>query len=91
MEEELVDVDITNIKTDKQVHPHNENTAWRSQGEKYNNKPNDPAYFRDYYRLHAKDQIECERCGKTIFKVSKCKHLRSLKCRLAYAESKNKN
>ena len=39
MSEELIDVNIENIKIDRKVNPHNEKTAWRSQGEKYDSRP----------------------------------------------------
>ncbi len=36
--------------------------------------------------MHAKDEMVCDKCDKTIFKHNKARHLKSLKCRLAYLE-----
>ena len=33
MSEELIDVNIENIQIVRKVNPHNEKTAWKSQGE----------------------------------------------------------
>ena len=39
MPEELIDVNIENIEIVRKVNPRNEQTAWRSQGEKYDSRP----------------------------------------------------
>ena len=39
MSEEIQDANIENIPIIKKVNPHNERTAWRSQGEKYDSRP----------------------------------------------------
>ncbi len=89
MEETLVDVDITNIKIDRKVNPLSEKTAWRSQGEKYNSKPNDTEYYKKYFQEHKHDKTNCERCGKEILKWGMSKHQKSMKCRLTYLEAQN--
>ncbi len=87
MSEEIQDANIENIPIIKKVNPHNEKTAWRSQGEKYDSRPtNYKEYFTNYYKLHCKDTILCEKCDKTILKGKKARHQKSLHCRLAYLE-----
>ena len=87
MSEELIDVNIENIQIVRKVNPHNERTAWRSQGEKYDCRPtNYTEYFRNYYKLHCKDATVCEKCSKNILQTTKARHQKSLHCRLAFFE-----
>ena len=68
MSKELIEEIKETITICKKVNPHNEKTAWRSQGEKYNNRPlNYTEYYNDYYKLHCKDRINCDKCGKHIY------------------------
>ena len=46
MSEELIDVNIENIQIVRKVNPHNEKTAWRSQGEKYDSRPTN---YKEYF------------------------------------------
>lgn len=87
MENTLTDVDITNIKTNKKVNPQNYKTAWRSDGNKYDNRPNDPDYYKNYFQEHKNDKTICEICGKELLKRSKAKHKKSKKCRLEASNS----
>ena len=87
MSEELIDVNIENTTICKKVNPHNEKTAWRSQGEKYNSRPiNYTEYYNDYYKLHCKDRIVCEKCGKNVLLLTKSRHQKSLHCRIAFLQ-----
>ena len=87
MSEELIDVNIENIEITKKVNPHNDKTAWRSQGEKYDYRPINPKeYYKDYFKLHCKDRINCDRCGKSVLLLSKSKHYKTLHCRLTVLE-----
>ena len=87
MSEELIDVNIENITICKKVNPHNEKTAWRSQGEKYDCRPsNYTEYYNNYYKLHCKDRIVCEKCGKHILLLTKSRHQKSLHCKFAFLE-----
>ena len=87
MSEELIDVNIENTTICKKVNPHNEKNAWRSQGEKYNSRPiNYTEYYNDYYKLHCKDRIVCEKCGKNVLLLTKSRHQKSLHCRIAFLQ-----
>ena len=87
MSEEILDANIENVEIVKKVNPHNEKTAWRSQGEKNDKRPvNHKEYFTNYYNLHCKDTIQCDKCDKNILKSKKARHQQSLHCRLAYLE-----
>ena len=87
MSEELIDVNIENTTICKKVNQHNEKTAWRSQGEKYNSRPiNYTEYYNDYYTLHCKDRIDCEKCGKNVLLLTKSRHQKSLHCRIAFLQ-----
>ena len=49
MSKELIEEIKETITICKKVNPHNEKTAWRSQGEKYNSRPtNYTEYYNDY-------------------------------------------
>jgi len=87
MSEEILDVNIENVEIVRKVNPHNEKTAWRSQGDKYDTRPNNyKEYFTNYYKLHCKDEMVCDKCDKTILKHHKARHQKSLKCRLTFLE-----
>ena len=78
---------IEEITICKKVNPHNEKTAWRSQGEKYDYRPeNYNEYCRNYYKLHCKDRIVCEKCGKNVLLLTKSRHQKSLHCRIAFLQ-----
>ena len=87
MSEELIDVNIENITICKKVNTHSEKTAWRSQGEKYDCRPsNYTEYYNNYYKLHCKDRIVCETCGKNILLLTKSRHQKPLHCKFAFLE-----
>ena len=87
MSEELIDVNVETIEIIKKVNPRNEKNAWRSQGDKYDSRPtNYKEYFSNYRKLHCKDTIDCEKCGKTVLKHHRARHQNSLHCRLAFFE-----
>ena len=87
MSEELIDVNIENIQIVRKVNPRNEKTAWRSQGEKYDCRPtNYKEYFSNYNKLHCKDTVDCEKCGKTVLKHHRVRHQKSLPCGFAFFE-----
>jgi hypothetical protein len=45
----------------------------------YNNKPNDPNYFNNYYAEH-KGKVECKICNRMINPLTKSRHEKSNKC-----------
>ena len=92
MSKELIEEIKETITICKKVNPHNEKTAWRSQGEKYNNRPsNYTEYYNDYYKLHCKDRINCDKCGKNILLLTKSRHQKSLHCKMAFLEQQIKS
>ena len=73
--ENIYNENTTEVKP-KQVRT--KRALWRSEGDKYNNKPLSEAYFRDYYNDHLKNiYVECPHCKREIGKSNFQRHLAS--------------
>ena len=46
----------------------------------YNNKPNDPEYFKKYYHLKLSKQVACCNCGAEVTSQKMSRHQKSKKC-----------
>lgn len=58
-----------------------EKTAWRSAGEKYDNRPVDPEYYKKYYhRVHI-IPVACPLCGAVINGTKLKRHQSFKKCK----------
>ena len=65
-------------------------TSWRVRDDRtYDNRPNDPDYFKTYYQRRVKQPVECKYCGMMISdKSNLSKHSKTKRC-MGNRSSKN--
>ena len=86
------EVDVVEIADDKPKKQPSQTKLNSKRDDKdtdtYNNKPNDPEYFKNYWRTK-NDYVKCPSCGQQAAKLRLCKHKKSMKC-IKLTDLKNK-
>ena len=65
-------------------------TSWRVRDDRtYDNRPNDPDYFKTYYQRRVKQPVECKCCGMMISDKSNLSKHSNIKRCMGNRSSKN--
>ena len=57
-------------------------TRYDKESDKYNNKPLDPEYYKQYYTKN-NVLVECDGCGTHVSKLTLWRHKKSNRCKMA--------